>query len=107
MRDVMEIEFLLRDFAAEPRNLDTWLAADFKTLSDRFRANHLGQRHAGRLGKRPEELGEHSDYKAHSFALHVTPWPSPFSAKGFRGADVSFGIDMAFWELFDTGDVSS
>jgi len=33
MRDVMEIEFLLRDFAAEPANLDAWLTANSKTLA--------------------------------------------------------------------------
>ena len=36
MRDVLEIENLLRDFANQPANFDAWLTADEKTLLKKF-----------------------------------------------------------------------
>ena len=46
MRDVMELEFLLRDFIAEPDHLDRWLSADQDEVKNFFSPNCLRQREA-------------------------------------------------------------
>ena len=101
MRDVMEIEFLLRDFAAQPSHIDEWLRASPKQRHDKFRPAILRQRNATRIGKHPEDLAEATDYKAHSMRLHVTPQKTPFSDKGLVASDAPFGVDMCFWEVFE------
>jgi hypothetical protein len=101
MRDVMEIEFLLREFTAEPGQLDRWLHADQATLKTEFSPNRMRQREANRLSMHVRDLPGHEDYKGHSLALHVTPSRSPVTRKGLvDDADLLFGSDMAFWELF-------
>ncbi len=100
MRDIMEIEFLLRDFAAAPDYLDRWLTSSDAERRTFFSANQLRQRHAGRLGVTVEKLPEHTDYKGHSVVLHVTPARTPFHAKGLSSSEVPFGVDMAFWDIF-------
>ena len=103
MRDVMEIEFLLRDFIFEPSHIDQWLSCTPKERHDRFRPAILRQRHAQRLGKAPQDLGEATDYKAHSQSLHVTPRASPFGGPGLAGATLPFAEDSCFWEIFEHG----
>lgn len=100
MRDVMEIEFLLREVAAVPEHLDQWLNATPDELRTNFSANRLRQLHANRLGIDVTELPEHTDYKGQSIALHFTPWTNPMTRKGLVREDLTFGSDMAFWELF-------
>jgi hypothetical protein len=101
MRDVMELEFLLREFTAEANQLDRWLHADQATLKTEFSPNRMRQREANRLGIPVRDLAGHADYKGHSLALHVTPSRSPLTRKGLvEDSDLLFGSDMAFWELF-------
>ncbi|MFZ0246621.1 hypothetical protein [Candidatus Binatus sp.] len=50
MRDVMEIQFLVRDFAAEPENLEEWLNADRELLYKKYRPVLLRSRYKKRLG---------------------------------------------------------
>lgn len=101
MRDVMEVEFLLCNFTAEPDQLDRWLHADQDTLKTEFSQNRLRQLKANRLGIDIRDLPEHTDYKGHSIALHVTPFRSPLTQKGFaEDSKLLFGADIAFWEIF-------
>lgn len=101
MRDVMEIEFLCREFAADPPQHDRWLHASPKEIKDAFSPNALRQRHATRQKVDVKDLSEHADYKGHSMSLHVTPTRNRMLKKGIVDeSDVLFGPDMAFWEVF-------
>jgi hypothetical protein len=103
MRDVMEIQFLLRDFKDDPERAEDWLAANDKERYDRFRPAILRQRYAKTLGKQPEDVSEATDYKAHSRAVHVGPRQELFGGKGFAKNEVPFAEDMCFWEMFEHG----
>ncbi len=103
MRDVMEIEFLLRDFYHEPQHIQQWLECIPKERNNRFRPAILRQRHAARLGKQPQNLGEASDYQAHSMFLHVSPYHNPFGGPGLIESTLPFARDMCFWEIFEHG----
>jgi hypothetical protein len=79
MRDVMEIENLLLNFAVSPAHINEWLAATPATMQSRFRPAKIRQRlHAAQEG-RYATTAESVDYQAHSAALHVSPHrhPSP------------------------------
>ena len=102
MRDVMEIEFLLRDFYHQPGSIERWLAATPKQRNDSFRPAVLRQRHAQRIGKLPQEMPEARDYRGHSSVLHVTPDTGPFSPRGLASDD-PFLADSCFWEIFEHG----
>jgi hypothetical protein len=100
MRDVMEIENLLLDFAVQPGRIDDWLTADQKTLRSKFGPGAVRDRlHAA--GEAPYATTAGSlDYKAHSAALHVGPHQHPVAAKGFS-ADRGWEGDAGFWEIFE------
>jgi len=99
MRDVMEIENLLLDFAVSPAHIDEWLAATPVTMQRRFRPAKIRQRlHAAQEG-RYATTAESMDYQAHSAALHVSPHRHPIAAKGFS-ADQEWQGDAGFWEIF-------
>ena len=70
MRDVMEIEYLLRDFRYDPSAIARW-------LSDKHRRDFmpvkLRERHARKLGVAVKDLPDSQDYKIHSEGLHVSP----------------------------------
>lgn len=102
MRSVMEIEFLLRDFAADANLLTEWLGATERERYKRFRPAVLRQRHAKRLGSKPEDMCEAVDYKAHSETLHVGPRPHPIAGVGIAG-EVGFLSDACFWEMYEHG----
>lgn len=72
MRDVMEIEYLLRDFRYDLARLDEWANALPSQEAKRFSARVLREREAKRRGVKPEELIDSRDYALHSKALHVT-----------------------------------
>lgn len=101
MRDVMEIEFLLRDFLAVPDHMEQWLSCTEKERNDRFRPAILRQRHAQRLGRQPQDIAEASDYKGHSQFLHVTPVPNPFGGPGLKASGLPWADDSCFWEIFE------
>jgi len=101
MRDVMEVEFLIREFHHEPRSIEEWLKATPKQLNDRFRPAILRQRHAKRIGSQPADVAEASDYRGHSRMLHVSPYPHPFGGTGFSGPEGPFDTDVCFWEIFE------
>ena len=73
MRDAMETELYIRDFALDPRQIRRWRDADEDTLNRHFRPNNLRQRQARALGVDVTEVPGATDYKAHSMLLHVRP----------------------------------
>src|SRR5439155_7049867 len=83
MRDVMEVEYLLLDFAAHPEHVVQWLSADRQTRLHRFSPATVRQRLRG-AGMSPfSDTGwEPTDYRAHSESLHVTPDVSIIGARG-------------------------
>ncbi|MFE9813287.1 hypothetical protein [Streptomyces sp. NPDC005548] len=100
MRDVMEIENLLLDFAVDPGHIDDWLTADQRTIRNKFSPPAVRKRlHAA--GEAPYATTAASlDYQAHSAALHVGPHQHPVAAKGFS-ADRGWDGDAGFWEIFE------
>ena len=73
-RHLMEIEFLLRDFARTPRRLDVWrqLSDDERTGQFGFRA--LRQREEKALGFVGRHvLFDEEEYRFHSLSLHPRP----------------------------------
>ena len=103
MRDVMEVEFLLREFYYEPKHIEQWVSCTPKERHDRFRPALLRQRHARRLGRQPQDVGEANDYRAHSMFLHVSPYPNPFRNPGLSDSTMSLANDSCFWEIFEHG----
>ena len=103
MRNVMEVQFLLREFFYDPARIEEWLHATHKDLNDKFRPAVLRQRHAKRLGMQPDDVAEATDYRGHSRLLHVSPYPRPFGGSGFSGPDGPFDSDVCFWEMFEHG----
>lgn len=101
MRDVMEIEFLLRDFTHEPARKDEWLRANEKERYNRFKPVVLRQRYANRFGNKPEDMAEAVDYKGHSMFLHVSPIPYPFGGNGISKSNDVFVADTCFWDMFE------
>lgn len=103
MRDVMEIEYLLADFAAAPENIQDWASANFKTLKSKYGPNTLRQRRARRLGIPVDDLPTATDYRGHSTFLHVNPWINPFGGKGILAGRSSHLREPCFWEMYRHG----
>ena len=103
MRDVMEIEFLLREFYYEPEHIDQWLSCSARERNNKFRPALLRQRHAQRLGTSSQNVGEAADYRGHSMFLHVSPIQNPFGAPGLSESELPFAEDSCFWEIFEHG----
>lgn len=100
MRDVMEIENLLLDFAVNPSHVDEWLAADRKALLGKFGPARIRDRlHAAGEG-RYAASAESIDYRAHSAALHVSPHRDLVASRGFS-TDQGWAGDAGFWEIFE------
>lgn len=103
MRDVMEIEFLLREFYFEPGHIGQWISCSNQERNNKFRPAVLRQRHAHRLGKSPQDLEEATDYRGHSTFLHVSPYQNPFGSPGLSESSTGFAVDSCFWEIFEHG----
>jgi len=101
MRDVMEIEFLFREFAHEPSMMEEWLSCDQKTRYSKFRPAVLRERHVRRIGKKPSDMSEAADYRAHSLFIHVNPYRNPFGEWGITAGRNPFAYDSCFWEMFE------
>jgi hypothetical protein len=100
MRDVMEIENLLLDFATNPSHIDAWLTADRKTLLNKFGAATVRKRlHASGEG-RYATTAESVDYRAHSAVLHVGPHMNPITERGLS-IEPGWDSDGGFWEIFE------
>jgi hypothetical protein len=103
VRDVMEIEYLLRDFRYDLARLDKWAKASPDEERDRFNPGILRQREAKRRGIGVNKLVDSLDYKVHSRALHVTKASVRSGARGVeadRGKAGVFRGDQDIWEIF-------
>jgi hypothetical protein len=103
MRDVMEIEYLLREFSHDARQIEVWLHTDSKARYKEFNPAKLRERHAKRLGRKPESAAERFEYKHHSEMLHVAP-PNvlnDFAPKGFAQVSALEAAEFGFWEIFE------
>jgi hypothetical protein len=108
MRDVMEIECLLLDFAAHGDHVQEWLTCDDATRRRKYMPVKVRERlQAAGVEPFANDDFEPVDYKAHSDALHVNPSQGP--SAGLRGPDpvedpVPFFQDLGFIEMFEHGN---
>jgi hypothetical protein len=103
MRDIMEIEFLLRDFVDDASHINEWLTLSDRKRREKFDPAVLRKRFAERQGSRPEDMIEAQDYKAHSRYLHVTPYTNPFGSPGFVDDSHPGMLGACFWEILEHG----
>jgi hypothetical protein len=104
MRDVLEIEMLLLDFAIEPARIKRWLAAESRTRWREFKPAELRTRLRDAGVGRYANLTSDPDYQGHSEALHVSPQEHPLFRKGIQTEGGDFLVpDGGFWELFEHG----
>jgi hypothetical protein len=105
MRDAMEIELLLLDFAAHPGHVPQWLSADERERWQRFRPAVLRERLRAAGVEAYTSSSGRVDYAAHSMALHVTPHTAPIGARGLGPAEEQDEVvaDAGFWEIFEHG----
>jgi hypothetical protein len=103
MRDVMEIEFLLREFVSEPSNISVWLSCSPQERHNQFRPAILRQREARRRGVQTKDLSDSTDYRGHSELLHVTPYHHPIVRRGLIEPSEFFFGDALFAEIFEHG----
>lgn len=107
MRDVMEIEYLLLDFAAseDQSHAEEWLNAG-DSLGNKYWPATVRTR-LKRSGVPPfaNDGFEPIDYKAHSKALHVNPGPSAVASRGPDPLEepVPFYSELGFIEMFEHG----
>jgi len=73
MRDVIETELLIRDFALDPMQIDRWRNADEHLLSRDFRPVQCRRRQASALSVPIDDVPGATDYRAHSKLLHTRP----------------------------------
>ncbi len=98
MRDMMEIQLLLRHFSNEPSDLERWWQSSKKDRKRDFGPARLRKIHQGRIGVAVASLKEVQDYASHSGMLHVTPEPGP--RRGVASEpDMLFEIDLVFAEI--------
>lgn len=102
MRDVMEIELLLLDFASELDRIEQWLTLPAKERRQTFQPAVLRKRlKTAGIGRYAGAGKRDPDYAAHSEALHVSPRKLVF-AKGVQPEDDGgFLRDSGFWEIFE------
>ena len=105
MRDVMEIEGLLLDFASNEDHMQEWLHADRMTLINKFGPGAIRKRLKA-AGVKPysNEGFEPLDYQAHSQALHVSPPNGSVSSRGIDADNPSMFDDLGFIEMFEHGN---
>lgn len=86
-RDLMEVEWLVRDFTADPVRVADWLNSTQQRRQDEYSPARLRRRIADRECP-GEDLPDSLEYQVHSETLHVTPgWPPPELDDAFRGDD--------------------
>jgi hypothetical protein len=97
MRDVMEIDNLLLDFAVNPAHIDEWLTG--RTGLGKFRAHRVRNRlHAA--GEEPYAATSKSPfYQSHSENMHVNPRQN--HGRGFSTKHYLWHGDEGFWDLFE------
>ncbi|MEV5753742.1 hypothetical protein AB0L00_38480 [Actinoallomurus sp. NPDC052308] len=104
MRDVMEIEYLIRDFVHHPDNIDAWLTADDRTLRREFSAVRVRERLHAAQDPSFKTSAESMDYRGHSQSLHVRPRSIFLPQNGYldpKHDPGGFGSDSGYWEIFE------
>ena len=102
MRDVMEIENLLLDFAVNPAHIDEWLTANWKTIVVKFGAARVRDRlHAAGEGSYSTTAESAACYHAHSALLHVGPHGDPSLVPRGFATENEWASDAGFWEIFE------
>jgi hypothetical protein len=106
MRDVMEIEGLLLDFAAHAGNAEEWLRADRKMLVGKYSPGAVRARlKAAGIEPYANAGFEPIDYRGHSQALHVTPYRMGLSERGPEPDGMfPWFTDLGFIEMFEHGN---
>ena len=96
MRDVIEVELLLLDFATDLARLTQWMEADAELRRKKFSASRIRRRLKAVGRSVPDE-----DYQAHSQILHVNPEPIPVGHKGI--AKDEYGMLVGLADMFSHG----
>jgi len=103
MRDVMEIEILLRDFTLDPARACEWLDADDTVRIRRFRPAEVRRRVLGAVAASSPISPEIRDYRGHSIVLHPNPRGDRLIPRGHtRRAQMD--QDAPFFEMFIHGE---
>lgn len=102
MRDVLEIEYLLMDFAIHPGHAADWLTTDDKGRMKRFAPARVRERLQAAGVVNFGDKAVSMDYKGHSMALHVSPVQLMNSANGIV-SERSWLNEAGYWEIFDHG----
>jgi hypothetical protein len=92
MRDAMETELLIRDFALDPAQINVWRNADEALLRRTFKPVDLRERQAKVLGVNVRDLPGSIDYASHSKLLHVAP-PLLFARSPESGHQAKYVLD--------------
>ena len=100
MRDVMEIELLLGEFAEDPNQMQKWISSGGKERRSTFSHSELRKRKAARLSLPLSDMPDTVDYRGHSVILHVNPVASPFGNRGLSREAVEVGADVCFWDIY-------
>lgn len=100
MRDVMEIENLLLDFAVNPAHIDEWSIPDRKTRLRKFDPAKVRARLHAAGDDRYSATGASPCYQVHSETLHVSPSDVSWFPRGCA-ADDELASDIGFWEIFE------
>lgn len=106
MRDVMEVECLLLDFAAHPDNAQEWLQSDEAVRRRKYMPVKVRERlQSAGVPPFADDDFEPVDYKCHSESLHVNPGQARLSTRGPDPDDdrIPFYNDLGFIEMFEHG----
>lgn len=103
LRDVIEIEHLLRDFFYNSTHIQEWLHARSRVEKHKFEPVQLRRREAKRQGLlNEEELQANADYRNHSQALHVSANVSMSGMRGINRFDEVHSL-FPFYDMFFHG----
>lgn len=106
MRDVMEVECLLLDFAAHPDNAQEWLHSDEALRRRKYMPVRVRERlQSAGVPPFADDDFEPVDYKSHSESLHVNPGQARLSTRGPDPDEdpIPFYGDLGFIEMFEHG----
>jgi hypothetical protein len=98
MRDIVETELLIRDFASDPSLITVWRNSSEDERRRLFTPVRMRERQAKILGVPRTEVPGAGGYRAHSQLLHVGPpllfprSPGPGTEAGLRAAYVLDGL---------------
>lgn len=101
MRDVMEIEFLMRDFAITPWHIEEWLTASPKIRHNKFRPAVLRQRYAASKERTASDMPEADDYRGHSGLIHVLPYENFIVGATPGEAADALGSIVCLYDIFE------